>query len=139
MTTQEALSGLEARGVMISLQKNGKIFLRFPPGYRRGVQEELMLMVLRSAREEVVTCLRVREDERKGFSEAEPMFGAVTLQTRDIKQAILVGKAVNKGLAVLEGPVIYDIDLREVTLQYMPIIPPAWLDLQECQTEDYKE
>ena len=127
MNVHQAIAYLESRGILISLHNNGRITAHFPDGCNKGFQEEVMLEFLRSNRKEAVRFLRLREDRSRGFEPAEPLSDSYTLQTTNLLQALQVGDAVNAGLAVLDGPVVFDINSKEITIKYQPLVPLQWM------------
>jgi hypothetical protein len=127
MNAHQAIAFLEAKGVHLSLGDGDKITVQFPSDCSRGLQEEKMMEVLRSDRQEAIRILRLRKYRLHGFEQAEPLSGTHTLKTSNLQHALQLGEAIKAGLAALDGPVIYDISSKEITITYQPLVPLDWV------------
>lgn len=127
MNVHQAIAFLEARGVRLSLGDDDRISIQFPSNCSRGLEEEKMVEVLRSARQEAIRILQLRKYRLSGFEQAEPLSGTLTLKTCNLQHALQLGQAIKSGLAALDGPVVYDLSSKEVTIQYQPLVPLDWI------------
>lgn len=127
MNAHQAIAFLEAKGVHLSLGDGDKITVQFPSDCSRGLQEEKMMEVLRSDRQEAIRILRLRKYRLHGFEQAEPLSDTHTLKTSNLQHALQLGEAIKAGLAALDGPVIYDISSKEITITYQPLVPLDWV------------
>ena len=134
MNAHQAIAFLEAKGVHLSLGDGDKITVQFPSGCSRGLEEEKMMEVLRSARQEAIRILQLRKYRFSGFEQAEPLSGTHILKTSNLQHALQVGEAIRSGLAALDGPVIYDLSSKEITITYQPLVPLDWI-LPDYQAE----
>ena len=127
MNVHQAIAFLEARGVCLSLGDDDKIIIQFPSGRNGSLEEEKMMEVLRSSRQEAIRILQLRKYRLSGFEQAEPLSGTHTLKTSNLQHALQLGEVIKAGLATLDGPVIYDISGKEITITYQPLVPLDWV------------
>lgn len=127
MNVHQAIAFLEAKGVCLSLGNDDKITIQFPGGRNRGLEEEKMMEVLRSSRQEAIRILQLRKYRSSGFEQAEPLSDTHTLKTSNLQHALRLGEVIKAGLAALDGPVIYDISSKEKTITYQPLVPLDWI------------
>ena len=127
MNVHQAIAFLEARGVRLSLGGDDKITIQFPSGCSRSLEEEKIMEVLRSSRQEAIRILKLWKYRLSGFEQAEPLSGTLTLKTSNLQHALQLGEAIKSGLAALDGPVIYDLSSKEITITYQPLVPLDWI------------
>lgn len=126
----QAITSLEARGIALRVS-GSKLSLTFPVGYVQDAADKAMIEQLKQHKEQVIKQLLAREDRRRGFLKSEHTFPVQTLVTNNMREAALIAAAINKGQAVLDGPVIYDPRIFQATIRFHPLVPPEWLDLPD--------
>lgn len=129
MNALSIIRQLEAKGISVKALDDGKIRIQLPAGRNLSPEEDGLIKSLITSRREVFALLKKRRDYSLGFSHAEPSLGTYVMRTKEIQQAVNIGKLVKEGLVILEGPVEYNIPKMQVILKFKPLVPLEWLGL----------
>lgn len=129
MTAKQIVDELEMRGVLVSLHPGGEIKLH-APGFSEGMQPYIQAM--KESKPEVVAFLQAREDRKTGFAPAtgEGIYQLAVSMDRP-EAVVLLMEAIQQGLAVLEGKVIYTMGDRVAEICFQPLVPMEWLKLPD--------
>ena len=122
---------LEALGYSFALHQC-RLTASLPTGYAVPQKAAALLEELRSQRAEALSILQRRADEQDGFQAVVDYeaFAPITMQTFVIVDALAIKQAMDAREIVLAGQVEYCMASGAITINYRPLVPPDWINLQ---------